>query len=215
MRLKLNRTISSATEHQGDRIDFEVLDDVKAGDMIVVPRGAIALATVTEAVPKGRMGKGGKLNVNVDSVRLPNGDKLALRGVQETKGGGHTGAMTGAMIGTAVVFWPAAPLFLMMHGKDITIPQGHEVTVYTNSDYKPMMAAVVIPAAGNNVVAPGATLTNADIVKLQEAGLGEQVLLAKIKSTPGRYQIDTEDLMKLKKAGLSDSVIAAMMDAKH
>src|SRR5438270_691713 len=92
VRLKLNRTISSATEHTGDKVDFEVLDDVKAGSVVVVPHGSTALATVTEAVPKGRMGKGGKLNVNVDFVRLPNGDKLPLRGVQENQGGGHTGA---------------------------------------------------------------------------------------------------------------------------
>ncbi|HZQ52872.1 MAG TPA: hypothetical protein VFB14_11785 [Bryobacteraceae bacterium] len=88
IRLKLNRTISSATEHQGDKVDFEVLDDVKAGNLVVIPHGSTALGTVTEAVPKGRMGKGGKLNVNIDYVRLPNGDKLALRGVQDNKGGG-------------------------------------------------------------------------------------------------------------------------------
>ncbi len=55
VRMKLNRTISSATEHQGDSVDFEVLDDVKAGNVVVVPHGSIALATVTEAVSKGRM----------------------------------------------------------------------------------------------------------------------------------------------------------------
>jgi hypothetical protein len=48
--------------------------------------------------------------------------------------------MTGAMVGTAIVFWPAAPFFLFMHGKDISIPEGHEIRVYTNSDYK------VVPA---------------------------------------------------------------------
>ncbi len=42
--------------------------------------------------------------------------------------------MTGAMIGTAIVFFPAAPLFLFMHGKDITIPKGTEVTAYINGD---------------------------------------------------------------------------------
>jgi len=29
------------------------------------------------------------------------------------------------MVATAIEFWPAAPLFLLMHGKDITISQGH------------------------------------------------------------------------------------------
>src|SRR5260370_28793314 len=42
--------------------------------------------------------------------------------------------MTGVMIGTAIVFFPAAPLFLFMHGKDITIPKGTEVTAYINGD---------------------------------------------------------------------------------
>jgi hypothetical protein len=212
VRMKINRTISSATEHQGDKVDFEVLDDVKAGDVIVVPHGANALGTITEAQSKGRMGKGGKLNVNIDYVRLPNGDKLALRGVQENKGGGHTGAMTGAMVGTAIVFWPAAPLFLMMHGKDITVPQGHEFNVYTNSDYK-LPAAASAPA--QTIAASASTLTNADILKLKQAGFGEQVLIAKVKSAPGSYQLGTDDLMMLKKAGISDAVIAAMMEAKH
>jgi hypothetical protein len=38
------------------------------------------------------------------------------------------------MVATSVVFFPAAPLFLFMHGKDITIPQGTEITAYINGD---------------------------------------------------------------------------------
>lgn len=45
--------------------------------------------------------------------------------------------------------------------------------------------------------------------------VGEQVLIAKIRSTPGNYQLDAEDLMKLKKAGVSDAVMTAMMEVKH
>jgi hypothetical protein len=213
IRLKLNRTISSATEHQGDRVDFEVLDDVKLGDIVVVPHGATALATITEAVPKARMGRGGKLTVNVDFVRLPNGDKLSLRGVQEGKGGAHTGAMAGAMVGTAIVCWPAAPLFLLMHGKDITIPQGQQVTVYTNSDYKPTTGTVAASHSTPSVSGPA--LTNSDIIMLKQTGFSDQLIIAKIKSTPGLYLLDTGDLMKLKEAGLSDATMSAMMDAKR
>jgi len=57
-----------------------------------------------------------------------------LRAVKDTKGGGHVGAMTGAMVATSIVFFPAAPLFLFMHGKDITIPKGTEITAYINGD---------------------------------------------------------------------------------
>lgn len=77
---------------------------------------------------------GGKLNVNIDAVRLVDGEKVPLRAVKEAKGGGHTGAMTGGMVATAIVFFPAAPFFLFMHGKDITIPKGTEITAFINGD---------------------------------------------------------------------------------
>src|SRR5712664_1402952 len=128
IKLRLTRNLSSADATTGDRVDFEVLEDIKVKDVIVVPRGGLALATVTEAEHKRRMARGGKLDVNIDDVRLVDGEKAPLRAVKEAKGGGHTGAMTGAIIGTAIVFFPAAPLFLFMHGKDITIPKGTEVT---------------------------------------------------------------------------------------
>ena len=76
------------------------------------------------AETKKSMGRGGKLNVNVDSVRLIDGEKVALSATQNAKGGGHTGAMAAGMVGTAIIFFPAAPLLLFIHGKDITIPQG-------------------------------------------------------------------------------------------
>jgi hypothetical protein len=136
IKLRIARTVSSADAHVGDTVDFEVLEDVKVGDLLVVPKGGLALATVTEAESKKRMARGGKLGMNIDSVRLLNGEKVALRAVKGGKGGGHTGAMTGAIVATAIVFWPAAPFFLFMHGKDITIPKGTEITAYINGDFK-------------------------------------------------------------------------------
>jgi len=134
IKLRLTRNLSSADATTGDRVDFEVLEEVKVKDVIVVPRGGLALATVTEAQHKRRMARGGKLDVNIDDVRLADGEKAPLRAVKEAKGGGHTGAMTGAIVGTAILFFPAAPLFLFMHGKDITIPEGTEITAYINGD---------------------------------------------------------------------------------
>jgi PEGA domain len=134
VKLRTARTISSADARTGDTLDFEVLEDVFAKDTLVVPKGGIAWGTVTEAQPKRRMARGGKLDVNIDAVRLADGEKAPLRAVKDVKGGGHTGAMTGAMVGTAIVFFPAAPLFLFMHGKDITIPKGTEITAYISGD---------------------------------------------------------------------------------
>src|SRR6266481_5121419 len=134
VKLRINRNISSADAQVNETVDFEVLEDVKVRDVVVIPRGGMAWATVTEAQPKRRMGRAGKLNINIDNVRLTSGEKVALRAVKDVKGGGHQGAITGAIVATSIVFFPAAPLFLLVHGKDITIPKGTEITAYINGD---------------------------------------------------------------------------------
>jgi hypothetical protein len=134
VRLRLSRNLSSADSKTGDTVDFEVLEDVKVDDLLLIARGATAIGTVTEAEAKKRMARGGKLNVEIDSVRLVNDGKVALRAVKETSGGGHTGGMTAGIVVTALVVWPAAPFFLFMHGKDSVIPKGTEITAYTNGE---------------------------------------------------------------------------------
>jgi hypothetical protein len=134
VKLRLAENLSSADAVSGESVDFEVLEDIKVGDQMVIKHGMRAIGTVTEAQPKRRMGRGGKLDVTIDYVRMINDQKVALRATKAGKGGGHTGAMVGAMVGTAILFWPAAPLFLLMHGKDIKIPKGTPITAFVDGD---------------------------------------------------------------------------------
>lgn len=126
IKLRLGRTISSATEKDGNQVDFETLEEIKINDVVIIPKGSLASGTVTEAAHKKNMGRAGKLDVNIDYVRMADGEKAALTATAGRKAGGHVGAMTGAMVATSIVFFPAAPLFLFMHGKDLTIPKGTE-----------------------------------------------------------------------------------------
>ncbi|UWZ86340.1 PEGA domain-containing protein [Occallatibacter riparius] len=158
VKLRLTQTISSANAKVGQEIPFEVLEDLKVDDTVVLPKGATAIGTVTEANPKKSMGRGGKLNISITYARLADQEKAALRAVQDNKGGGHIGAMTGAMVATSIVFFPAAPLFLFIHGKDITIPQGTEITAFVQGDmHLDMMkfgAAPAVAAAPTPTAAP-------------------------------------------------------------
>lgn len=223
VRMRITRTISSADAEVGQNVDFEVLDTIRIGRTVVIPRGSIAMGTVTEAQPKRRMGRGGKLNVNIDYVRMPNMDKLPLRGVKELKGGGRAGAMTGAMVVTGIVFFPAAPLFLFMHGKDMTIPKGHEVTVYTNTDYdisspvgspeKAMSIAAVTPNAppvsAVQSVAPAAT-------KASESSLasktGSSTVTAQTPGNTSRNILTNSSVLTLNNAGISEELILQTID---
>lgn len=134
IKLRIAQTISSGTSKVNDKVDFEVVEDVKVGDVVVIPQGGTAIATVTEAQPKRRFGRSGKLNVNIDYVRLANGEKATLRAVKGGSGGSRTGVMTTAVVATAIVFFPAAPLFFFMKGKNIIIPKGTEITAYVAAD---------------------------------------------------------------------------------
>jgi hypothetical protein len=136
VKLRLNRNVSSADAHEGDSVDFEVLEDVAANGIVVIPKGSVAIGTVTEAQPKRRMGRAGKLEIVLDYVRLADTEKAAVRAVKDAKGGSHTVGMTAGIVATGLLFFPAAPFFLFMHGKDITVPKGAEVTAYVNGDVR-------------------------------------------------------------------------------
>ena len=58
----------------------------------------------------------GELDVSIGYVRLIDQEKAALRGVTNVQGGGHVGAMTGAIVATQSSSFPAAPHFLLIHG---------------------------------------------------------------------------------------------------
>ena len=55
------------------------------------------------------------------------------------------------------------------------------------------------------------TLTNATVVQLVKAGIGNDAVIAKIKATEGKYDLSTDDLIALKNDGVSGEVIAAMI----
>jgi hypothetical protein len=123
VRLRLSRTVCSAEAQVSDRVDFEALEEVRANDVVVSPQGGVARGTVTQAVPKRRMARSGKLDANIDAVRRADGGKASLRAVRGGKGEVPTGSMKGAKAATSLVVGPAAPFFFFVHGKDIMCPK--------------------------------------------------------------------------------------------
>lgn len=210
VRLRLNRTVSSADAHVGDTLDFEVLDDITVNGTLVIPKGGLAFATVTDAQAKRRMARGGKLDINIDYVKLVSGDKAALRAVKDVKGGGHTGGMVGGMVVTSLVFFPAAPFFLFMHGKDISIPKGTEITAYINGDMKLDLARFQ-PIVPMSQEAAEATVKGASSLsaKLQlgsdPPGADIEVDGNFVGNTPSDVQVtEGEHTVAVKKAGFSN-----------
>jgi PEGA domain len=166
VKLRISQTISSADAKVGQEVPFEVVEDVDVGGVTVIAKGATAIGTVTDAQPKRSMGRAGKLDISVSYVRLRDQEKAAMRAVKDAKGGGHVGAMTGAMVATSIVFFPAAPLFLFIHGKDISIPQGTEITAFVQGDMHLDMAKFAASAqvSGTSASAANASPAMASLV---------------------------------------------------
>jgi hypothetical protein len=207
VKLRLAENLTSATAKMGQQVSFEVLEEVDVMGVPVIAKGAPALATVTTAEPKKSMGRGGKLDVNVDSVRLVDGEKVALSATQNAKGGGHTGAMTAGMVGTAIVFFPAAPLLLFIHGKDITIPKGTEVTAFVAGDMRLDMAKMVAPGAVPAVASPSAAEAATASLSVDSSVPGADIAVDGnfVGSTPSTVSVATgKHIITVTKKGYAD-----------
>lgn len=57
------------------------------------------------------------------------------------------------------------------------------------------------------------TLNNDSVLTLLNAGLGDEVVIAKINSSPSNFELSTDTVIALKQRGVSGSVLAAMIGA--
>ncbi len=61
---------------------------------------------------------------------------------------------------------------------------------------------------------PQSLITNKDVVDLVKAGITSEIVVAKIKASPCRFDTSATQLKALKAAGVSDEVILAMVQAR-
>jgi hypothetical protein len=208
VRLRLDRTVSSANAHVGETVDFEVTEPVIDQNYVVIPKGAVALGRVTKVETKRRFGRAGELELSIDSVRLLDGRTLPLRATPE-KGESD---MSGARVAATVA---ASPILVWVKGKDVTFEKGTETTAYVSGDARidgPRAGPTLAPdSAADRSAAPGDALTNADIVQMQKARLSEEIILSKIGASATNFNTGAQDLIRLKEAGVNDNIINAMV----
>ena len=190
---RLEQTISSATADEGQQVQLAVTENVKVNDQVVIPQGSACVGTVVLATAKRSMGRSGKLDFSIDKVRTGDGDYVPLRYTMQKKSGEGKGLSTGVMTaGAAVLFWPAAPFFLIRKGKDININKGIVLEVFTDAEHvlksgKP--AAVAECALGSREL-PACTITS-DIpdaeVEVDGGFIGNTPSTAKL--SPGMHKI--------------------------
>jgi len=185
---RLEQAISSATADEGQPVQLSVTENVKIGDTIVIPQGAVAQGTVVVATAKRRMGRTGKLDFSIDKVRAADGEFVPLRYTMQKKEGGSHAVSTGVMTaGAAVLFWPAAPFFLLRKGKDVTINKGIVLEVFTDQDHVLKSVRPGEPLAGTS--SPSATGTATVSITSDTPGAEIEIDGKFIGSTPTTLQV--------------------------
>jgi hypothetical protein len=100
--------------------------------------------------------------------------------------------------------------------KEVTVTQAYQ---WHSLNYQNHFTYFIITSNNyeinlDKIAAKTAGMTNADVIKLKEAGFGDELIIDKINSTPAAFNLELDDLVALRKAGMSDGVIQAMMHAK-
>jgi hypothetical protein len=121
----LEEELSSGSATEGDPINFKLKDDLVVNGKVVIARDTLIKGTIANAQKAGRMGKGGKLGIRVESTTAVDGQKVRLRASK----GGEGGDKVGTVIALSVFFG----LFgLLKRGKNAKIKKGTEIKTYTD-----------------------------------------------------------------------------------
>lgn len=127
----------------GTSFGLSLVDDVRIGNFIVIPRGTPAVGEVVWKTGKAAFGKSGKMEIAIHYLDL-NGRHIPLRGNYRQEGDGNTMA-TVAVVAGAGVFGG------LVTGKSATIPKDRTLKAYIA---EPLAVILPVPAPISQPVAP-------------------------------------------------------------
>jgi hypothetical protein len=119
--------ISSKDATEGDPVNFRIAEDVVIDGRTVFAKGTLAKGTVTSAVRSGRMGKGGKLGIRLESTYTVDRQRVKLRAAKGKKGNDKTTSVIALTMFVSV-------FFLLKKGHDAKIKEGTRIQVYTDEE---------------------------------------------------------------------------------
>ena len=117
--LAVAQEANSSTHRAGDTISLTVLNDVRIGDTIVIPRGTPAQGEITWRTGKGAFGKSGKLEFSLRHIDL-GGQRLPVSGDYRQEGEGNT-------IATGIAILAVGVFAGFVTGKRARLPVGREL----------------------------------------------------------------------------------------
>jgi hypothetical protein len=192
--MRLMSAISSETSKRGDAVRLEVVEDITIERRLIIEKGAPATGYVVEAIPHKLMGPAGRLVFTVNETRAVDGQPVRLRSSPTKSAEGQV----------------PAGIVVTMRGLLRWAGAGDPFDAFVDGD---QLLTVRPREVRSPREAPTEVLTNEDVLRLIDGGLGEEVIIAKIQRSRTGFRVRTDDLIQLKKAGVSDRILTAMIGA--
>ena len=136
VKIKLVTALDSKRNKTGDAVEFEVAEDLYAGGMMVLPKGAPGIGKLTKVEQAQNFGRDAKLEVNFEKVTaldltivptlLGEKAKKETESVATAAGAGFAGMILLGPIGVVGAAF--------VHGKNITVPAGTTLFIQTQAD---------------------------------------------------------------------------------
>lgn len=154
IRLETRTDMSSKSARAGDKVELAVAKPVTIGGTTLIPAGSPATGEVVRARDNGLLGRSGKLDIRVDSIKVGAVD-VPVRGKQSAKGkSGTLGA-----VGAGVLFLPLA---VIVRGKDVKLPAGTLLEVYVDKEVTIASQATPNAAPPEETTPPPSVIRNID-----------------------------------------------------
>lgn len=99
--------------------------------------------------------------------------------------------------------------------KELGVEPAQDSVILSEVEFKKITAPIAAPAASSVALQhdPSQMITNADVIKMTQAGIDSNIIIMKIKSGATHFDLTTDGLIALSNAKVSQDVIKAMMDS--
>ena len=136
VKIKLVTPLDSKKNKTGDAVEFEVAEDLYAGGMMVLPKGAPGIGKLMKVEQAQNFGRDAKLEVNFEKVTALDLTLVpTVLGEKAKKETESTATAAGAGFAGMILLGPIGVVgAAFVHGKNITVPAGTTLFIQTQAD---------------------------------------------------------------------------------
>lgn len=144
IRVELLEKINSNAARRGEKVSYQVLEDIKVKDTLIIPKGSRGELEITEIEEAGKMGKDGDIKIGFPSLKTIDGTDLAVAIQEEAQEENESQklAIGASVLGTALLGLPGVVAGYFVEGKDDEIPAGSEMYIQVTEN-KELFGVVV------------------------------------------------------------------------